>query len=186
MLPRERHQPTMPFTVQEMRALLRAAESKRKRRGLLLLMRYSGLAISSAATLAGAKLDGTGLTLRWHKSGRPVTVDLPEVVLRAIQPLRGSDPRYFWWTGRGLVNTAAKYWRQRLNRVARQAGIEGFRTYRLRDTFAVSMLAGGAKLQDLKELLGHSSVRTTEKYNAPWDRSRRKRHRRVVRDYIYT
>ena len=37
-------------------------------------------------------------------------------------------------------------------------------------------------IEDVSVLLGHSSVQTTERYYAPWDRSRRDRLTRIVRD----
>ena len=77
--------------------------------------------------------------------------------------------------------TCAKYWRSRLGLVAERAGVEGFRPHRLRDTFAVSLLAAGVLMQYVSQLLGHSSLRTTERYYAPWDRSRRDRLLQVVR-----
>ena len=48
---------------------------------------------------------------------------------------------------------------------------------RLRDTFAVALLAQGVSIEDVCSLLGHGSIRTTERYYAPWDRRRRERLR---------
>ena len=42
----------------------------------------------------------------------------------------------------------------------------------LRDTFAVEMLLAGVPLEQVSILLGHSSVKITQKHYAPWDRSR--------------
>lgn len=109
-------------------------------------------------------------------------VDLPCLVVRAILPLRGTNPDYFWWSGRGKPVTAAKYWRARLGIVADRAGVEGFRPHRLRDTFAVSLLGQGVAIGDVSVLLGHSSIQTTEQYYAPWDRRRRERLKWIVRE----
>ena len=54
-------------------------------------------------------------------------------------------------------------------------GVANFRPHRLRDTFAVKLLVAGVAIEDVSALLSHSSVRTTERYHAPWDRSRRDR-----------
>ena len=174
--------PAMPLEVPEMRALLAASKDRPKEHALILLMRYSGLAMRDAATLRRAAVAGTELTLRPAKSSQLVTVDLPPAVVRAMALLRGSNPDYFWWSGRGKPVTAAKYWRGRLGRMAARAGVEGFRPHRLRDTFAVSLLGQGATIGEVSALLGHSSVQTTERYYGHWDRQRRARLRRLVQE----
>ena len=179
--PKGESPPTLPLAVADMRALLAACEQRPKERALILLMRYSGLAIGDAVTLSRTSLSATELTLRRSKSGELVTVELPCAVARAIGTVRGSHPDYYWWSGRSHPVTCAKYWRARLGRVAERAGVEGFRPHQLRDTFAVSLLAAGVLMQDVSQLLGHSSVQTTERYYAPWDRQRRDRLVRVVR-----
>ncbi|MYE05857.1 MAG: tyrosine-type recombinase/integrase [Chloroflexi bacterium] len=179
--PRSDSPPTMPLTLREMRALLAAAVRKPKERGLILLMRYSGLAIGDAVTLSKEAVVGTELTLRRAKTGELVMVDLPHLVVRAIRRLRGPHPDFFWWSGRGKRVTSAKYWRARLRDVAERAGVAGFHPHRLRDTFAVALLTAGVAIEDVSSLLGHSSIQTTERHYAPWDRRRRDRLTRVVR-----
>lgn len=51
-------------------------------------------------------------------------------------------------------------------------GIPGLRPHRLRDSFAVNHLIDGGSLEDLKNLLGHASLSTTERYYAPWSKGR--------------
>ncbi len=94
----------------------------------------------------------------------------------------GQDQRHFFWTGRSNPGTVSNYWRQRLSKIAEKAGVQDFRTHRLRDTFAVELLLADVSIEDVSVLLGHSSVQTTERYYAPWDRSRRDRLTRIVRD----
>ena len=179
--PRGESPPTLPLSVAEMRALLAACEQLPKARALILLMRYSGLAIGDAVTLSRKSVVGTELTLRRAKSGELVTVELPPAVAAAIEPVRGTNPDYYWWSGRSRPVTCAKYWRAQLGLVAGRAGIAGFRPHQLRDTFAVSLLAAGVSIEDVSQLLGHGSIRTTERYYAPWDRRRRDRLGQVVR-----
>jgi len=171
----------MPLTVREMRAILAACVRQPKERALILLMRYSGLAIGDAVTLSREAVVGTELTLRRAKTGELVMVDLPNLVIRAIRRLRGPHPDFFWWAGRGKRVTSAKYWRARLREVAARAGVAGFHPHRLRDTFAVALLTAGVAIEDVSALLGHSSIQTTERHYAPWDRRRRDRLTRVVR-----
>ena len=145
-------------------------------------MRYSGLGIGDAVTLSREAVIGTELTLRRAKSGELVTVDLPHAVVGAMVSVRGPNPDYFWWLGRGKPVTAAKCWRARLGTVADRAGVEGFRPRRLRDTYAVSLLGQGVAIGNVSVLLGHSSIQTTEQYFAPWDRRRRERLKWIVRE----
>ena len=46
------------------------------------------------------------------------------------------------------------------------------RNSRLRDTFAVELLLAGVPLERVSILLGHQSIKITEKHYAPWTRSR--------------
>lgn len=41
-----------------------------------------------------------------------------------------------------------------------------------RDTFAVEMLLAGVPLEQVSILLGHKSVKITEKHYAPWVKAR--------------
>jgi integrase len=41
-----------------------------------------------------------------------------------------------------------------------------------RDTFAVEMLLSGASMEQVQTLLGHKSIKTTEKSYVPWVRAR--------------
>ena len=176
--------PTMPLSVTEMQMLLLSAESSSPRdRAFVLLMRYSGLAIRDAATLSRDKLDGTLLTLRRGKSGELVQVDLPELVVESLKglPVEG---RHYFWTGKSAPVTVAKLWGKRLRSVAANAKVDNFRSHRLRDTFAVGLLLGGVSMEDVSVLLGHSSIRTTERFYAPWNKSRRDRLVRVVREAL--
>lgn len=167
---------TPPLSTHEMIQLLRASNDKPREQAMLLLLRYSGLAIGDAATLKRSALQSTGeLVLRRAKSGELVTVLLPPHVADTLHGLPNSNPRYFFWTGKGQRETAAKYWRQRLATVATEAQVRAFHPHRLRNTFAVELLLTDVPVDDVSVLLGHSSVRTTELYYAPWNGARRKR-----------
>ena len=51
------------------------------------------------------------------------------------------------------------------------AEIRGRFAHRFRDTFAVELLLSGVPLERVSVLLGHQSIRITERYYAPWTKS---------------
>jgi len=53
-----------------------------------------------------------------------------------------------------------KSWRRLLKRI--KVGFK--KVHAIRDTFATTLIRRGVKIHDLKEILGHSSISTTEKY----------------------
>ena len=72
--------PTMPLSREEIRAMFAAAGGATRERALLMLMRYSGLAIRDAATLRRDAVDGPLLMMRRAKSGELVICELPRPV----------------------------------------------------------------------------------------------------------
>lgn len=52
------------------------------------------------------------------------------------------------------------------------AGIRRGHAHRFRDTFAIELLLGGVPLDQVSVLLGHASVKVTERSYAPWVRAR--------------
>ena len=175
--------PTMPLSHEEFQAMALAAENLPRDKALILLMRYSGLSIGDAVRCRKDILNGNTLILRRTKSGELVIVPLPELVIESLAVI-GNDngSNYYFWSGTTLPVSVAKYWRSRLHRISRQAGIEDFRPHRLRDTFAVEMLLAGVAMEDVSALLGHSSISTTERYYVPWNSARRDRLVRIVEE----
>ena len=92
---------------------------------------------------------------------------------------------HFFWIGKCLRETVTKRWGHRLALVFAQAGIREGRPHRLRDTFAVELLKAGAAMEDMSVLLGHSSIRVTEQYYAPWCRRRERLNRVVMRAWSH-
>ena len=179
--PKVQHNPTLPLNHSEVQTLIRAARGHEQERALLLLMRYSGLAIRDAVTCKQEHIKDSTLTLRRAKSGELVIVHLPKPVTRSLETIGTDDSPYFFWTGSSEPVTATKYWRKRLQTVAKKAGLDDFRPHRLRDTFAVELLVKGVPIQDVSSLLGHSSVKTTERHYAPWNQARRDRLIQITR-----
>ncbi len=148
-------------------------------RALILLMRWSGLSILDAVTLERRRLDADRLLLYRHKTKVPVYVPLPPVVTTLLDSLPNSNPRYFFWSGNGDPHTAKKGWQRSLRLLFRNLNLtseDGLpkrcHPHMLRDTFAVELLLAGVPLDQVSLLLGHSSIKVTEKHYAPFVKAR--------------
>ena len=168
--------PTMPFTKDQMVAILAACQNyagdAQRLRAFILLLRYSGMRIGDTATCARDRLTDRRLLLYMQKTSEPVFVVLPQFVVDALNALEPISERYFFWTGEGDRETVAGNWRRTLRKVFKAAGVTGGHPHRFRDTFAVDLLLAGVPLEQVSILLGHGSIRITEKHYAPWIRDR--------------
>jgi integrase/recombinase XerD len=163
--------PTLPFSDKEMKRILKAAK-KPADRAFILVMRYSGLRISDTCKLAVESVSNKRLRLYQAKTGQYVYVPIPGQVAEALRKLPRKSPGYFFWTGHSSNRNASSTWRERLAGVFRHAKIVNGHSHRFRDTFAVSLLEAGISLENVSILLGHRSIRVTQKHYAPWIKSR--------------
>jgi len=179
--PKVPNKPTMPFTREEMIRILTALgpygksagiRNAQRLRAFVLLLRYSGLRIGDGVQLDVNRIEGSKLLLHTEKTGVPVYCVLPEMVVKALNAAPHSSTRYFFWTGKSTVRSAKGKWQRRLQRLFELAKVPTGHAHRLRDTFAVELLLAGVPLDRVSVLLGHSSIRITERHHAPWTRSR--------------
>ena len=82
------------------------------------------------------------------------------------------DPSTFFWTGHSKPKSVTSYWQRRLQKHFVGAGVPSGHAHRFRDTFAVELLLAGIPIEREAALLGHTSIKTTEKHYAPWTHSR--------------
>ncbi len=137
---------------------------------LLELLYAAGLRVSEALSVEWAGLDlRAGYVRITGKGGRQRMVPVGETALRALtryrdalgQPKR-TDPVFCSRPGAALK-------RNRVNRLlaelAAEAGLDvAPGPHRLRHSFATHLLAGGASVRLVKELLGHSRLKETQRY----------------------
>lgn len=195
--------PTDYFTQEEFEKILDATYLYRENRWeqgncngtrlrtLTLLMRWSGLRIRDAVTLEKSRLVGDNLLLYQAKTRTPVYVPLPPYVgdaLRTIPVGIRGNPRYFFWTGNGLPKSAVADWQRSYRRLFELANLQRpdgtpkrCFPHMFRDTFAVEMLLAGVPLEQVSVLLGHKSVKITEKHYAPWVKARQEQLEQNVR-----
>ncbi|HEY6183031.1 MAG TPA: tyrosine-type recombinase/integrase [Terriglobales bacterium] len=176
--------PTLPYTREEMLRILAATDryeeeieesgSRNAQRlpGLVLLLRYTGMRIGDAVRLTADQITGNRLFLYTQKTGVAVNTILPERVLRALEITPKITERHFFWDGKQQLGIAVGSWRRRLAKVFELASVENGHPHRFRDTFAVELLLSGVPIERVSILLGHQSVRVTERHYAPWVRAR--------------
>jgi len=134
-------------------------------------MRDNAVAASDAAMLAVDSLKGNRLKFYQAKTGERASILLPQDVVDALQSVPRANPKYFFWTGESKSETVTGFWRDRISDVLNLAKISGH-PHRLRDTFAVSLLEGGASIETVSILSGHQSIRVTERHYNPWVKTR--------------
>src|SRR5437899_7108625 len=147
-------------------------ENGRRVRGVVLLLRYSGMRIGDAVNFSTDRIEGNRLFLYTQKTGVPVNTILPDFVLSALEATPKVTDRFFFWSGVGKLESIVRSWQTRLRRLFQLAGVVKGHAHRFRDTFAVELLLAGIPIERVSILLGHQSTRVTEKHYNPWVRSR--------------
>ncbi|MDR3699547.1 MAG: site-specific integrase [Candidatus Sulfopaludibacter sp.] len=176
--------PTMPYRREEMFALLAACaqftdwhgqvdqENSHRLQAFVLFLRYSGLRIGDAASCPVDRLVGNRLFLYTQKTGVPVFVPLPPFVVESLEACPRASQGYWFWTGVGSKETLAGNWRRTFRRLCEIAGVQGGHPHRFRDTMAVELLLDGVPMERVSILLGHSSIKVTERHYSPWVQAR--------------
>lgn len=143
-------------------------------RAMLELAYASGLRAEEIVSLDAEAVEFESETLRVTGKGRKTRiVPMGEPAQRALErylsharPALANDPSepalFLSRRGRRLSTSDV---RRRLDKWVREAAVAGHVSpHTLRHSFATHMLEGGADLRSIQELLGHSSVSTTQVY----------------------
>ncbi len=184
--------PTLPLTPAEYTRLLDAVygtiadpDQRAKVHALLQLMRWSGLAIRDALTLRRDELQHDKsknlyrvVTAR-QKTGTHVSVPIPPDIAQELRTVANGNPEYIFWSGKGeeesITKNWAKYYIAPIFKAAKIPNEGHMMSHRLRDTFAVDLLEKGVPLEEVSKLLGHESIKTTERHYAKWVKGRQDR-----------
>ena len=183
--------PTLPLTEKEYKHLLDSTSalpdptSRIRCRGLFQLMRWSGLALGDALTLRRDQITCANeiyrVTTSRQKTGTDVSVPLPTEVAKEILAVPNAlNANYLFWSGESTRESLTTRWTVRYIRPVFEAAelydsIGNSVSHRLRDTFAVDLLTKGVPLPEVSKLLGHTSIKTTEKHYSPWVKGRQDR-----------
>lgn len=166
--------------VEELRHLVDTLLNPPKRRGLsawqfarnrrcIELMMYAALRLSEAAALAWEDID-LALGVLWVRDGKggkdravPIHRGLASTLAR-VPAAERRGPVLPTRTGKHMGDkTIAHIFARWLPSI----GVEGITAHRLRHTCATLMRRYGADVKDIKEILGHESLQTTDIYLGP-------------------
>lgn len=184
--PEMKQAPTLPFSRAEMQSVLDACpkyleetvpngkDNAKRLYALVLLLRYSGLRVGDAVGLTADRLSGNQLFLYMQKTQEPVKVVLPQKVVDELQAVPRAGAKHFFWSGSGKLDSIVRSWQTRLRRLFDIAKVENGHPHRFRDTFAVELLLATppTPIEEVSKLLGHTSLKVTEKHYAPWNKAR--------------
>jgi integrase len=101
-----------------------------------------------------------------------VNTVLPDFVVSPLAATPRVTEKFFIWSGSGKLESIVRSWQTRLRRLFKLANVQDGHAHRFRDAFAVELLLAGAPIERVSVLLGHQSVRISEKHYAPWVRAR--------------
>lgn len=152
-----------------------------RNRALVETMYASGLRATEVAelrldqifpTIGVLRVIGKGNKERVVPIGGPALSAIDEYLARQrprlVRPDKPTDKLFLSRTGSPITRIVV--W-QIIKRMADRAGVHNVHPHTLRHCFATHLLAGGADLRAVQEMLGHSDIKTTQIYTHV-DRSR--------------
>ena len=134
-------------------------------RPILTLALHTGMRLGEILGLTWAQVDSEKGLIRVErtKSGLSRLIPINSALYEELAALRSHSPSSFLFrnakTEKPLTSIKTAF-----KAACRRAGIVGLRFHDLRHTFASRLVESGADLITVKELLGHSSVKITERY----------------------
>jgi integrase len=165
------------FSVEEVHALVRAAESEQDaaifltaaftglRRGELLALRWRDVDFDASAIRVRASYSSGALTM--PKSGRvrsvPMAPDVAQVLAQLTRRVyfTGDDDLVFTGELGSFLDGSAL--RRRYDRALKEAGLRPLRFHDLRHTFGTRIIAR-ADIRRVQEWMGHADIQTTMRY----------------------
>jgi integrase/recombinase XerD len=158
---------------------------------LLMTIRYGSSRLSDATKLEPSQIQGCRLVIEEQtKNKTGLYVDLPQFFVDELAKVPMKSKRYYFWTGNGDFETAVKDWQERIRVAFNWAGIKkgatNMMSHRLRDSFAKAYLDADGDIRQLSKLMGHSSIKVTERHYAKWSlKDQQKAKEGVVNSWAY-
>jgi len=152
------------LTQREFSALIEAAPPERRLRYLFLAMTGARLVEAASATWGDVDFRRGVVILRNAQKGGGTrrayrTVPIGGALLDDLRAERSRPERTIFSS-----RPTSSRWRVEMGRDCRAAGIERFTLSDLRDTFGSWLAQSGLALQQIRDLMGHGGVTTTERY----------------------
>jgi integrase/recombinase XerC len=184
--PRQGKRLPKAITIEQVERLLSAPDERdvlgARDRSMLETLYSTGIRVSELVALNIDDLDRSAEALRVRGKGKkerivPLGAHALGSITRYVEKLR-ADPKYssVWAEGRPsnakplFVNKHGKRLssrsvRRKLDKYLKQADLDAnISPHTLRHSFATHLLANGASLRDVQEMLGHQSLSTTQVY----------------------
>lgn len=177
--------PTLPFSRDEFNRVLAACDKYPNKkntvrlRALVLLLRHSGLRITDAVTLSKHQIEDGILKLHTAKTGTHVRVPLPQPAIDALAEIPTEN--YYFWSGQGTKKSCVGDYQRAFKKLYKLAEVENGHAHRWRDTFSVELLLAGVPLEQVSALLGHQSIKVTQKHYSPFVKARQEQLEAAVR-----
>ncbi len=147
----------------EHRHILQALKEAEKEERLIVVMLYSlGLRISELTALEVGNIKERWLRVT-GKGGKMRDIPLSGALKKEMDYYCTlTNPKKFFFEKKG-VKLSEDSLRYKLNKTFKRIGLH-VTPHQLRHSFATSLLNGGARIEDVSELLGHESIATTQVY----------------------
>lgn len=122
--------------------------------------------ITDAVTLSKHRVKDGVLILRTAKSGTDVRIPLHPDAIAALKVIETDN--YYFWSGTSTKKSCVGNYQRAFKKLYKLAEVENGHAHRWRDTFAVELLLKRVPIADVAVLLGHQSIKITEKSYSPW------------------
>jgi integrase len=181
-----------PYTKEEIERMIaacdfigRASYERLRARAMVLVLRFAAPRISDVVTLGREHIKGNHLEKRAIKNGRMIRVELPPIVLEALEALphpkaAAEDSKLFFAGGGSTIRSLVKGAERTLAAVFRLAKVDRAHPHRFRHTLASELLGQGATIEEVAGILA-DSPNTIRRHYAKWTPELQARQDRVIR-----